>query len=163
MRTDEANQILGVRLNVWTAALVFLGALIYFVRVRGPREYLIPVGAGGDAGPARRPATCPRSTSPQPGGPAAGGRAGGLPGGQRGAVPRVPGHRRGAADEPTADDGRPDAGDEAADAPDEPAGPPIDGLSRSTPRHRASRPATIRRPPSDRAGAAGARPADRDS
>ncbi|MET8834601.1 prolipoprotein diacylglyceryl transferase [Micromonospora sp. NPDC004540] len=56
MRTDEANHILGVRLNVWTAALVFLGALVYFLRVRGPREYLIPVGepaapvppAGGD-------------------------------------------------------------------------------------------------------------------
>nr|WP_205807639.1 prolipoprotein diacylglyceryl transferase [Micromonospora sp. HNM0581] len=45
MRTDDANTILGVRLNVWTAALVFLGALIYFLRVRGPREYLIPVGA----------------------------------------------------------------------------------------------------------------------
>ncbi|MET8279194.1 prolipoprotein diacylglyceryl transferase [Micromonospora sp. NPDC005174] len=45
MRTDEANHILGVRLNVWTAALVFLGALAYFVRVRGPREFLIPVGA----------------------------------------------------------------------------------------------------------------------
>ncbi|MER7168909.1 prolipoprotein diacylglyceryl transferase [Micromonospora sp. NPDC000207] len=45
MRTDEANTILGARLNVWTAALVFLGALIYFLRVRGPREYLIPVGA----------------------------------------------------------------------------------------------------------------------
>ncbi|SCL37307.1 prolipoprotein diacylglyceryl transferase [Micromonospora rhizosphaerae] len=56
MRTDEANHILGLRLNVWTAALVFLGALIYFLRVRGPREYLIPTGvpaipvppAGGD-------------------------------------------------------------------------------------------------------------------
>ncbi|WP_434740970.1 prolipoprotein diacylglyceryl transferase [Micromonospora sp. SH-82] len=46
MRTDEANTILGARLNVWTAALVFLGALIYFLRVRGPREYLMPVGAG---------------------------------------------------------------------------------------------------------------------
>ncbi|MEU1395590.1 prolipoprotein diacylglyceryl transferase [Micromonospora zamorensis] len=45
MRTDEANQILGVRLNVWTAALVFLGGLIYFVRVRGPQEFLIPLGA----------------------------------------------------------------------------------------------------------------------
>lgn len=43
MRTDEANRILGLRLNVWTAALVFLGALIYFVRVRGPRAYLVPV------------------------------------------------------------------------------------------------------------------------
>lgn len=43
IRTDEANTILGVRLNVWTAAVVFLGALIYFLRVRGPREYLIPI------------------------------------------------------------------------------------------------------------------------
>jgi len=45
IRTDEANTILGVRLNVWTAAVVFLAALIYFVRVRGPREYLIPIRA----------------------------------------------------------------------------------------------------------------------
>ncbi|MEW2332322.1 prolipoprotein diacylglyceryl transferase [Micromonospora chersina] len=51
MRTDEANHILGVRLNVWTAALVFLGALVYFLRVRGPREYLIPVGEPGPAVP----------------------------------------------------------------------------------------------------------------
>ncbi|MFG1892764.1 prolipoprotein diacylglyceryl transferase [Micromonospora zamorensis] len=55
MRTDEANQILGVRLNVWTAALVFLGGLIYFVRVRGPQEFLIPIGA------AATPATPPTS------------------------------------------------------------------------------------------------------
>ncbi|SCL61578.1 prolipoprotein diacylglyceryl transferase [Micromonospora eburnea] len=45
MRTDEATHLLGLRLNVWTAGLVFLGALAYFVRVRGPREYLIPLGA----------------------------------------------------------------------------------------------------------------------
>ncbi|MGW5560025.1 prolipoprotein diacylglyceryl transferase [Micromonospora sp. NPDC003944] len=51
MRTDDANQILGVRLNVWTAALVFLGALIYFVRVRGPRDYLIPLGAAATPTP----------------------------------------------------------------------------------------------------------------
>ncbi|MGC5289458.1 prolipoprotein diacylglyceryl transferase [Micromonospora sp. DT231] len=51
MRTDEANHILGVRLNVWTAGLVFLGALIYFVRVRGPQDYLIPLGAAGTPTP----------------------------------------------------------------------------------------------------------------
>ncbi|GAA3760932.1 hypothetical protein GCM10022379_30990 [Micromonospora maritima] len=51
MRTDEANHILGVRLNVWTAVLVFLGALVYFVRVRGPREYLVPVGEPAAAVP----------------------------------------------------------------------------------------------------------------
>lgn len=44
MRTDEANEIVGVRLNVWTSVLVFLGALIYFLRVRGPQEFLVPVG-----------------------------------------------------------------------------------------------------------------------
>jgi prolipoprotein diacylglyceryl transferase len=44
MRTDEATEILGVRINVFTAVLVFLGALVYFLRVRGPREYLVPVG-----------------------------------------------------------------------------------------------------------------------
>ncbi|WP_433228650.1 prolipoprotein diacylglyceryl transferase [Micromonospora sp. CA-248260] len=49
MRSDEANRILGVRLNVWTAGLVFLGALIYFLRVRGPRGYLIPIDAPAPA------------------------------------------------------------------------------------------------------------------
>ncbi|MFY1703292.1 prolipoprotein diacylglyceryl transferase [Micromonospora sp. WMMA1923] len=51
MRTDDANTILGLRLNVWTSALVFLGALIYFVRVRGPREFLIPIGVAAAPGP----------------------------------------------------------------------------------------------------------------
>ncbi|MGW4465854.1 prolipoprotein diacylglyceryl transferase [Micromonospora sp. NPDC004704] len=46
MRTDQANEILGVRLNVWTAVVVFLGALIYFLRVRGPQEFLVPIYAG---------------------------------------------------------------------------------------------------------------------
>jgi len=49
MRTDTANQILGVRLNVWTSALVFLGALVYFLRVRGPQEFLVPIMAAGPA------------------------------------------------------------------------------------------------------------------
>jgi prolipoprotein diacylglyceryl transferase len=40
LRTDEANYILGMRLNNWTAILVFLGALVYFLRVKGPQEYL---------------------------------------------------------------------------------------------------------------------------
>ena len=52
MRTDEANTILGVRLNVWTAGLVFLGALVYFLRVRGPREYVVPLAAEAPAAPA---------------------------------------------------------------------------------------------------------------
>ncbi|GAA2706497.1 prolipoprotein diacylglyceryl transferase [Micromonospora olivasterospora] len=51
MRRDEANQILGLRLNVWTAALVFAGALVYFLRVRGPRAYLVPIGGAAPAAP----------------------------------------------------------------------------------------------------------------
>ena len=42
LRVDEANRILGVRLNVFTAALLFLAALIYFLVVRGPRAYVVP-------------------------------------------------------------------------------------------------------------------------
>ncbi len=40
MRADNANHILGLRLNVWTSILVFAGAVVYFVLAgrRGPRE-----------------------------------------------------------------------------------------------------------------------------
>jgi prolipoprotein diacylglyceryl transferase len=44
MRTDEANEIAGARVNVWVSVLVFLAALAYFVRVRGPQEFLVPIG-----------------------------------------------------------------------------------------------------------------------
>ncbi|WDZ84298.1 prolipoprotein diacylglyceryl transferase [Micromonospora cathayae] len=49
MRTDDATQILGVRINVWTSVLVFLGALAYFLQARGPREYLVPIPAAAPA------------------------------------------------------------------------------------------------------------------
>jgi prolipoprotein diacylglyceryl transferase len=40
MRTDEANRLFGVRINVWVSILVFLGAAVYFwlARSRGERE-----------------------------------------------------------------------------------------------------------------------------
>ncbi|MEV6877703.1 prolipoprotein diacylglyceryl transferase [Amycolatopsis sp. NPDC051128] len=40
MRTDTANHILGLRVNVWTSILLFVGAAVYFVLAgkRGPRE-----------------------------------------------------------------------------------------------------------------------------
>ncbi|MEA5364746.1 prolipoprotein diacylglyceryl transferase [Amycolatopsis sp., V23-08] len=40
MRTDTANHILGLRVNVWTSILLFLAAVVYFVLAakRGPRE-----------------------------------------------------------------------------------------------------------------------------
>ncbi|HWH00531.1 MAG TPA: prolipoprotein diacylglyceryl transferase [Pilimelia sp.] len=50
MRTDEATHLLGMRVNVWVSLLVFLGGLVYFLRVRGPREYLVPAGEPGAAG-----------------------------------------------------------------------------------------------------------------
>jgi prolipoprotein diacylglyceryl transferase len=41
MRTDEASHFLGMRLNNWTALVVFAGALVYFLRVRGPQERIV--------------------------------------------------------------------------------------------------------------------------
>jgi prolipoprotein diacylglyceryl transferase len=40
MRTDEANVIFGMRVNNWVSILVFLGALLYFLRVSGPQEHV---------------------------------------------------------------------------------------------------------------------------
>ncbi|MET0423308.1 MAG: prolipoprotein diacylglyceryl transferase [Actinoplanes sp.] len=42
LRVDEANKFFGVRLNVFTAVLLFVLAAIYFVVVRGPRAYVVP-------------------------------------------------------------------------------------------------------------------------
>ena len=44
LRIDEANHFLGMRLNDWTAIIVFLAALLYFLRVKGPRLVLVPDG-----------------------------------------------------------------------------------------------------------------------
>lgn len=41
--------VLGTRLNVWVAAVVFLAAVLYLWRVRGGPEYLLPVTAAGGA------------------------------------------------------------------------------------------------------------------
>ena len=49
LRIDEANHFLGLRINDWVSLIVFLGALIYFVRVKGPRLILTP--PDDDAGP----------------------------------------------------------------------------------------------------------------
>jgi prolipoprotein diacylglyceryl transferase len=38
LRIDTANEVFGVRLNVWTSIVVFAGGLLYFLLVRGPRE-----------------------------------------------------------------------------------------------------------------------------
>ncbi|MFJ8211775.1 prolipoprotein diacylglyceryl transferase [Streptomyces sp. NPDC096033] len=54
MRVDEAHHILGVRLNVWTAIVVFILAVVYFVlsaKLRPGREEVVepePSGGSGD-------------------------------------------------------------------------------------------------------------------
>ncbi|MGW5050188.1 prolipoprotein diacylglyceryl transferase [Actinokineospora sp. NPDC004072] len=47
MRTDEATLVFGVRINVWTSLLLFVGAIAYYViaRKRGPREDLAALRA----------------------------------------------------------------------------------------------------------------------
>jgi prolipoprotein diacylglyceryltransferase len=48
LRIDTANSVLGLRLNVWTALLVGLGALAYLVissRTRPGRETVLTRGA----------------------------------------------------------------------------------------------------------------------
>jgi prolipoprotein diacylglyceryl transferase len=51
MRVDDAHHILGIRLNDWTAMLVFLCAVIYMVvssRLRPGREEIVEPGAAED-------------------------------------------------------------------------------------------------------------------
>ncbi|OWV10167.1 prolipoprotein diacylglyceryl transferase [Micromonospora wenchangensis] len=136
MRTDEANHILGLRLNVWTAGLVFLGALIYFLRVRGPREFLIPLDA-----PAAVPATDGAGSDVSQVDLAATGKGGPTapPPGYRVVdeeqftAYRESGVLPDAADGPAADDGvdRPAAGDTPADPDDRSTGDEPAGADRS--------------------------------
>ncbi|WP_079046004.1 prolipoprotein diacylglyceryl transferase, partial [Carbonactinospora thermoautotrophica] len=58
LRVDEAHHVLGLRLNVWTSILVFLGAVVYFAlsaKLRPGREETVllpsaaPAAAAGDA------------------------------------------------------------------------------------------------------------------
>ena len=38
LRTDAANELFGLRVNIWTCLVVFLGAVLWMVTHRGPRE-----------------------------------------------------------------------------------------------------------------------------
>jgi phosphatidylglycerol---prolipoprotein diacylglyceryl transferase len=40
LRIDPAHGFLGMRLNNWVSIVVFLGALLYFLRVKGPQEFI---------------------------------------------------------------------------------------------------------------------------
>jgi prolipoprotein diacylglyceryl transferase len=59
LRIDPANDILGLRLNVWTSLIVFLGAVTYFVvsaRLRPGRETVVYRGrAASDDAPGEAP------------------------------------------------------------------------------------------------------------
>jgi prolipoprotein diacylglyceryl transferase len=76
MRTDPATRVFGLRINVVVAAVVFLGAVLYLVLVRRPREVLPgPAGPGVEPVPAAVPsgeADSPEADGP---GPDAAGRA----------------------------------------------------------------------------------------
>ena len=60
MRTDEANHILGVRLNVWTSAVVFAGSAFAYWRlgVRGHDD------EGGTGEMSEEPGSIPGDASP---------------------------------------------------------------------------------------------------
>jgi hypothetical protein len=40
LRTDDAHVFWGMRVNNWVSIVVFLGALVYFLRARGPQEHV---------------------------------------------------------------------------------------------------------------------------
>jgi prolipoprotein diacylglyceryl transferase len=48
LRIDTAHHIFGLRLNIWTSILVFLGGLALFLLSKGPREVLATPGATPD-------------------------------------------------------------------------------------------------------------------
>jgi prolipoprotein diacylglyceryl transferase len=57
LRIDTANEIFGLRVNVWTSIVVFLGALLYFLLHPGPRETDVEPDPAAKAGTADAPAT----------------------------------------------------------------------------------------------------------
>ncbi|MFF8977963.1 prolipoprotein diacylglyceryl transferase [Streptomyces cellulosae] len=66
MRVDEAHHILGLRLNNWTAVLVFLLAVLYIVlsaRKRPGREAMVEPGVGDGEGPAADAKTADAKTA----------------------------------------------------------------------------------------------------
>jgi len=57
LRIDPAHAMLGLRLNDWTSIIVFVGALVYFLRVKGERQTMDLQVAGGSAGGSAAAAT----------------------------------------------------------------------------------------------------------
>ena len=74
LRSDQANHILGLRLNDWTSIILFVGAVIFlYVRRNAGREVLVEPGAtpqlppGVEADAALQAAGEPDDTVPAPG------------------------------------------------------------------------------------------------
>ena len=65
LRTDPAETLVGVRLNVFTAVGVGLLAVAYLVRQRGRPREVITRGADAGAGPAASPAAEPAEDPPE--------------------------------------------------------------------------------------------------
>jgi prolipoprotein diacylglyceryl transferase len=65
MRTDTANHILGLRVNVWTSILLFIAAVVYFVLAgkRGPREAPETLRSKDAPGPDEAPVDSPDAAS----------------------------------------------------------------------------------------------------
>ena len=51
LRTDPAEHFFGVRLNVFTAVIVGLGALVYFIAMRGRPREVIDRGSAAESRP----------------------------------------------------------------------------------------------------------------
>ena len=63
LRSDEANRILGLRVNSWMSILVFLAALAWFLRQRGaPRSVAGPGGSADSVGSSNVPPASAGST-----------------------------------------------------------------------------------------------------
>ena len=132
LRADEANRILGMRVNSWMSILVFLAGLAWFLRQRGaPRSTAAPAGASagsGDSGggdPAEvggDPAEAGGDPAEAGGDPAEVGgdpaEAGGKPGGAAGATEGASGDPAGATEGAS--------GDPADGGSRQPAGATID-------------------------------------
>jgi prolipoprotein diacylglyceryl transferase len=65
MRSDTANHILGLRVNTWVSAIVFLGGVALFVRQRGKPRSVANVDSHGDDASERGldPASDPAGTA----------------------------------------------------------------------------------------------------
>jgi prolipoprotein diacylglyceryl transferase len=68
MRTDTANHILGLRVNVWTSILLFAAAVVYFVLAgkRGPRELPETLRSKDAPGPDETPVAASEASEEEP-------------------------------------------------------------------------------------------------